>query len=223
MFKALKTVEAAATQAAQQAAAQVVDEASREGHASVVQLLVAASSTDDLWSASVAAAGCRELMKLAKNDDNKKSIAENGGIEAIHGVMDKHGTSNAGVAEYGCRALKNLAGSNADNKKRIGEAGGIAMILSMMEEHGKFSAGIALYGCCALWNLAYNNADNKRKILAANGVSMVERMKATWASNKGVQAMAHGALRELHASGSEDETKSKSTTDGASTVSLISL
>ena len=97
------------------------------------------------------------------------------------------------------------------------------MILRMMEVHGVSNALVAEYGCAALYNLAINNADKKRKILAANGVSMVERMKATWASNKGVQAMAHGALRELHASGSEDETKSKSTTDGASTVSLISL
>ena len=102
-------------------------------------------------------------------------------------------------------------------------AGGIAMILRMLDVHGESNAGVAEEGCGALLFLAYNNADNKRKILAANGVSMVERMKATWASNKGVQAMAHGALRELHASGSEDETKSKSTTDGASTVSLISL
>ena len=196
MFKALKTVEAAATQAAQQAAAQVVDEASREGHASVVQLLVAASSTDDLWSASVAAAGCRELMKLAKNDDNKKSIAENGGIEAIHGVMDKHGTSNAVVAENGCGALWNLAANNDDNKKRIGEVGGIAMILRMLEVQGASNIGVAKQGCGALRNLA-DNADNKRKILAANGVSMLERMKSKWKRNKGVKTNANVALRRL--------------------------
>jgi hypothetical protein len=159
---------------------------------------------------------------LSRNEDIGRIIGESGEIPLLLEMLAEHGERNAEVAKNGLVALMNLA-CNDDNKKSIGEAGGIAMILSMMEEHGKFSAGIALYGCCALWNLAYNNADNKRKILAANGVSMVERMKATWASNKGVQAMAHGALRELHASGSEDETKSKSTTDGASTVSLISL
>ena len=84
------------------------------------------------------------------------------------------------------------------------------------------NAGVADYGCAALWNLA-NNADNKSKILAANGMSMVERMKLTWASNAGVQTKADRALGILQVGGSEGETKSNSTTDGASTVSFISF
>jgi len=113
------------------------------------------------------------------------------------GVLDamREGASNASVAENGCGALMCLANNDA-NQKRIGEAGGIAMVLSMMEEHGVSNAGVAEWGCNALSNLSFN-AENKRKILAANGVSMVERMKSTWASNAGVQAMADGALAIL--------------------------
>ena len=146
-------------------------------------------------NAAVAVTGCAALWKLAGNDDNKKRIAEVGGIEMILSMMEKHGESNAGVAEKGCVALWNLA-VNDDNKKRIAEVGGIEMILSMMEKHGESNAEVARAGCGALRNLAIN-ADNKGKILAANGVSMVKRMKSKWASNEGVQTYANGALHNL--------------------------
>jgi len=149
-------------------------------------------------SAKVAENGCDALLRLAyNNDDNKKRIAEAGGIGMILRMMEVHGSSNAEVAECGSSALSFISYNNDDNKKRIAEADGIAMILRMMEEHGASNAAVAEYGCGALWMLSYDNDDNKRKILAANGVSMVERMKSTWASNEGVQEMVDGALAIL--------------------------
>ena len=146
-------------------------------------------------SALVAEKGCGALLSLAVNVDNRKRIAEAGGIAMILRMLNVHGESNAEVAEEGCAALMNLA-VNDDNEKRIGEEGGIAIILRMLDVQGESSALVAEEGCGALWSLAFND-DNKSKILAANGVSIVERMKSTWASNEGVQKNANGALRKL--------------------------
>ena len=141
-------------------------------------------------NAQVAGEGCAALMSLAFNNaDNKKRIAEAGGIAMILSMLDVHGASNAEVAIQGCGALLNIA-VNADNKK-------IALILCMLDMHGASNAGVAENGCGALYNLAVNNADNKSKIVAANGVSMVKRMKSTWSSNAGVQKQANEALCNL--------------------------
>ena len=131
-------------------------------------------------SAVVAKEGCDALNNLAVDVDNRKSIAEAGGIEMILRMMEVYGTSNAEVAENGCGALRNLA-YNDDNKKSIGEIGGIAIILSMMEVHGASNAEVAYYGSAALKNLA-TNADNKRKICFL-------LTWTNWTSNAGVRAM----------------------------------
>ena len=76
-------------------------------------------------NAGVAKQGCRALWSLANNNaDNKKSIAEAGGIVMILRMLDVHGESNAGVAQHGCNALWNLI-ADAPNTEIIGEPGSI--------------------------------------------------------------------------------------------------
>ena len=158
---------------------------------------VVGAMREGVSNADVAKEGCRTLMSLAVDVDNRKRIEEADGIDMILRTMEEHAASNASVALEGCDALWMLA-CNTDNRKSIADAGGIAMILSVMEKHGAASnADVAQHGCGALWLLSYNNTENKIKIIAANGVSMVERMKSTWASNEGVKQMADGALAIL--------------------------
>ena len=83
-------------------------------------------------NAQVAGEGCAALMSLAFNNaDNKKRIAEAGGIAMILSMLDVHGASNAGVAEQGCGALWSLAYNNADNKRKILAANGVSMVERM--------------------------------------------------------------------------------------------
>ena len=98
-------------------------------------------------------------MNLSYNDDNKKKIADKGGIEAIIEGMKKH-INVAHVQEYGCGALKNLS-RNKDNRKKIADKGGIEAIIEGMKKHIN-AAKVQEYGCGALKNLSYND-DNKRK------------------------------------------------------------
>ena len=69
-------------------------------------------------------------LPVAYNDDNKKSIGEAGGIAMILRMMEVHGASHAGVAEYGCGALWNLA-ANAENKVKMLAANGVSMVERM--------------------------------------------------------------------------------------------
>ena len=79
-------------------------------------------------NAVVAENVCIALESLAGNDDNKKRIAEVGGIEMILSMLEKHGESNAGVAEEGCGVLWILADTNAKNKSKILTANGVSMV-----------------------------------------------------------------------------------------------
>ena len=81
-------------------------------------------------NASVAREGCLALTNLAVAVDNKKRIAEAGGIAIILSMMEEHGASNAGVALRGCGALKILA-VNADNKRKILAANGVSIVERM--------------------------------------------------------------------------------------------
>ena len=51
--------------------------------------------------------GCRVLRNLARNDDNKKTIATEGGIKVILDAMKRH-EANADVQQHGSNALRNL-------------------------------------------------------------------------------------------------------------------
>ena len=94
---------------------------------------------------TVADYGCAALASLACNNaDNKKSIAEAGGIAMILSMMEQHGVSNAEVAKTGCWALWNLIADapntevigatgriNVENKRKILAANGVSMVERM--------------------------------------------------------------------------------------------
>ena len=75
--------------------------------------------------------GCDALGTLANcNAANEVAIAEQGGIVAVIGAMGRF-EGDAGVQQWGCWALFNLAG-NAANKVAIAEQGGIAAVKGAM-------------------------------------------------------------------------------------------
>ena len=80
------------------------------------------------------------------------AVAAAGGIEAEIRVMGAHGGS-AGVQEYGCGALCNLAWGSEERKAAVAAAGGIEAVIRAMGAHGG-SAGVQQHGCTALCNLA---------------------------------------------------------------------
>ena len=113
-------------------------------------------------NASVAATGCQILTFLARDDDNKGKIAQDGGIAAVLAALRKHPDS-AGVQEWGCGALgwlvENADGQqNADNQGKITQEGGIAAVLAALRKHtdNAFSVGCSTWlempaPYCRLW------------------------------------------------------------------------
>ena len=83
---------------------------------------------------------CRTLWKLAMNDNNRVTVAAEGGITTILSAMKFH-LDNANVQKHGCRALCNLANNNDHNQLRISNVGGKVAIESAMQKHSS-NAGV---------------------------------------------------------------------------------
>ena len=118
-------------------------------------------------NAQVAGEGCAALMSLAFNNaDNKKRIAEVGGIDMILSMMEVHGAANAEVANRGCGALWSLAFNN-DYKRKILAANGVSMV-ECMKSTWASNSGVqknAKGALCKLMEIRLfgSNTDDKSK------------------------------------------------------------
>ena len=111
--------------------------------------------------------GCRALANIAADAaDNKKKVADAGGIEAVVAAMNAH-TRVADVQKNGCAALGNIA-MLAETKRMVAAAGGIEAVVAAMEAHLN-NADVQENGCGALRNIAAL-AENQPKVAAAKGI-----------------------------------------------------
>jgi dihydroorotate dehydrogenase len=101
----------------------------------------------------------------------------------------RHHADAAGVQEYGCGALWNLA-YNAANKVTIAGVGGIDVVVAAMRHHAD-AAGVQERGCGVLRSLAANAA-SKAAIIRVGGRDVVEAARRRHGS-----AGADGALEAL--------------------------
>jgi hypothetical protein len=85
-------------------------------------------------NADIQKEGFTELWDLAFKDNNKVTIADEGGIPIILSAMKTH-SSDANVQYYGCGVLWNLALDNDNNKAAIADACGKSAIESAMRNH----------------------------------------------------------------------------------------
>ena len=84
--------------------------------------------------------GCRALVNLTVNYDNKVKAGSAGAVEAVVAAMRAH-ASNAGVQEQGCLALRNMTGNNDANQVKAGSAGAIEAVVAAMRAHAS-NAGV---------------------------------------------------------------------------------
>lgn len=100
---------------------------------------------------------CALLMILAdKNDGNRVSIAQHGGIDSILAANHRCVVC---VQKEACGALLNLS-VNDGNRKLIAAKGGINDIVSTMLDLPQVNV-VQLYGCSTLSILALGNTDTK--------------------------------------------------------------
>jgi hypothetical protein len=154
-----------------------------------VRKVVALSSASDHHAAAKLLA---ELKTLAHaNDDNKRNIADVGGIACVTNSMEQH-YDHSRVQNHACRVLMELA-LVADNQILIRQAGGISMVISVMRRH-KNNAKVQEQGCGALRTLAYKNPHNIVSIVDEGGVYSVTNAMQKRLSNATVQQQGCGAL-----------------------------
>ena len=85
-------------------------------------------------------------------NDVKVLIAAAGGIVAVIRGMVRC-EDHAGVQQYGCAALAELAFNNEENRVAIVAAGGIAAVTGAMGRRFEGDAGVQKYGRIALKNM----------------------------------------------------------------------
>ena len=82
-----------------------------------------------------------------------------------------HHAKHAGVVEYACRAVVNLA-ANADNQVLIAKEGGIPLILAALDNHAKH-AGVVEWACRALNNVGWSDKTVQKSIKDAGAEKLV--------------------------------------------------
>ena len=118
---------------------------------------------------SVQATACSMLSRLATNDENRKRIAEVGGVAVILDAMKRH-ASDANVQQHGCGALRKLS-VHSNNLKLIKAAGGVSACFSAIVLHESVPA-VQLPACGALASLVWRS-DEIQELLGETGQGSV--------------------------------------------------
>ena len=105
--------------------------------------------------------GCQALSTFAHNEDNRKMISQEGGIETIIAAMNKF-VLNDDVQKEACIAVQCLTNHDAANRTTVASEGGIHSIIMAMKTHQRCAA-VQEEGCKALYNLA-KSTHNKQLI-----------------------------------------------------------
>merc|ERR1711879_337651 len=127
--------------------------------------------TEHANSIQVCCQVCAALENLTFTDaNNRQTIAQRGGVEAILNVLLQHQDGDAALLRLAVDALWNLTFDDAAVEHATG-ASGIDCILSTMRNH---TGASELQGgaCAVLLNLAVKE-ENRWKIVRSDGVSLI--------------------------------------------------
>lgn len=169
-------------------------------------------------SVPIAKYGCRAVNNLARtNDDNKVKLGVSGACEEVARAMRTH-SSDAEVAQWGLRAIGNLA-FNDSNRSKQGTAGACEEVTRAMKLHSS-SRLIAQWGCRAVVYLAHSNSVNKGKLGTAGAC---EEITSSLQSNLSCPEVAEQgclAIQEL-AEGNMDNKMRLRTAGAEAAVALV--
>lgn len=112
---------------------------------------------------------CRRLGSLTLSEQDRKFVADQGGLQRIIDTMRYHPKDKT-VQESSCRALWNLSAA-VENQKIIAESGGITAIIQAMEFFKK-EPGVQEKAIAALSNLGATE-ENQVIILEEGGVKAI--------------------------------------------------
>ena len=124
-----------------------------------------------LFDAGVQAQACEALKKLARNNEDKLAIGQDGGIDLIVAAMRNHPSSTK-IQEEGSAALMALVDLQMmdlalldESQLRFFASGAICVVVAAMLNHPS-SAKVQEHGCGVLWMLAFKVSDKVAIVLA---------------------------------------------------------
>lgn len=125
------------------------------------------------------ARACLAIATLAENDQGRKIVLTQGGVDAVIGAM-RGFTQEAALAANGCAALANLALGDGEAAVRAGQ--GIEATLEAMAAHAA-RAEVQAKGCLALTNLSFSS-EGEAQVLGTAGfvAALATSLKAASAS-----------------------------------------
>merc|ERR1719433_2056411 len=98
--------------------------------------------------------GCEMLWRCSMDEDGRKAVLDQGGLQAVLGALSLH-TESVRVMEEACGALRWLAETET---QRVMSDGGLDAVLRVMNMQMQFS-WVAMWGCGAL--LCFSQIDAK--------------------------------------------------------------
>ena len=141
---------------------------------------------------SVQQEGCAALANLCWGEVQKQEVQAAGGTRCIFAAVRAHPVC-AGVAEWACKALHNLACNNDAMRTALLKQSAIELVCSMLKDHPDAS-GVQLEGCITLASLAKEDEAVKQLIGRAGGPSLVQAAMQRHKKCSDLQRWGHKGL-----------------------------
>jgi len=139
--------------------------------------------------------GCAALANLCWGEVQKQEVQNAGGAIAIFEAMRAYPLC-AGVAEWGCKALHNLACNNDALRGWLLEHRTIELVCEALRHHAD-QAGVQLEGCITLASLAKSDEEVKQRISKGGGQSLILAALHRHKKSPELQRWGYKALRAI--------------------------
>ena len=169
--------------------------------------LVCRAMQHHLSDENVQQEGCAALANLCWGEVQKQEVHTAGGTTCIFAAVRAH-PKCAGVAEWACKALHNLACNNDAMRSSLLKQSSIELVCSMLKDHPE-SSGVQLEGCITLASLAKADEDVKELISRAGGPSLVLAALHRHKKCSELQRWGYKALRAITAAAEYDAATQK--------------
>ena len=136
--------------------------------------------------------GCAALANLCWGEVQKQEVQAAGGTARMYAAVRAH-PKCAGVAEWACKALHNLACNNDAMRTALLKQSAIELVCSMLKDNPDAS-GVQLEGCITLASLAKEDEAVKQLIGRAGGPSLVQAAMQRHKKCSDLQRWGHKGL-----------------------------
>jgi hypothetical protein len=127
--------------------------------------------------ADVVKYACKCVKLLGEVESNLVHFARNDCCEAITNVLQKYGSGNEMIAEWGCKSIFVLARKSEKNQLKLGMRTCELLVVGILKsEVHKNSIGVKASVAAAVGALAFNNSANKRYFMESGACWIILKL-----------------------------------------------